>query len=134
LATDSHSFVGIFWVVQQKGSAAVLLDHRCPITDAEPYGNMLTCSHGHYEVWEQWRKNVRIDGSAPASLIETDEYEEWPRGRIVYASSHGRFVIYADAQILSRPDLLAILYETFGLPEDRTDRRRDDHYVSTKRL
>ena len=24
--------------------------------EAEPYGAMLTCPHGHYDVWEQWRK------------------------------------------------------------------------------
>ena len=129
--------MGIFWAVQEKGSAAVLLDHRCPISESEPYGDMLTCPHGHYEVWEQWRKDARNDRSALAFLIATDEYEEWPRGRIVYSSPHDRFVLYADAQILSRPDLLAIIHERFGLRADRTQMtqpKRDSHYVSTRRL
>lgn len=134
MATDSHSFVGIFWAVQQKGSAAVLLDHRCPLSEAEPYGDMLTCSHGHYEVWEQWRRDMTNRRSGPASLIARDEYEEWPRGRIVYASPSGRFMLYADAQILRRPRLLMIIHERFGLPVDRTDTKPDSHYVSTRRL
>jgi len=137
LATDSHSFVGIFWAVQEKGSAAVLLDHRCPISDAEPYGDMLTCSHGHYEVWEQWRRNARNDRSGPASLIATDEYEKWPRGSVVYSSPHDQFVLYADAQILCRPDLLTIIHKRFSLRADRMQRiqpRRDRHYVSTRLL
>ena len=60
LTTVSHSFVGIFWA-----------------------GDMLTCPLGHYEVGEQGRKNARNDQSGLAFLIATDEYEEWPRSRIV---------------------------------------------------
>lgn len=121
LAADSHSFVGIFWAVKEEGSAAVLLDHRCPVSDAEPYGDMLTCSHGHYEVWEQWRKDATNARFGPASLIASDEYEDWPRGRIVYASPDGPFVLYADTQILSRPDLLTCIHERFGLQADRIE-------------
>jgi hypothetical protein len=134
LATLSHSFVGIFWAVEEKGSAAVLLDHRCPIAEAEPYGDMLTCPHGHYEVWEQWRKDARNGRSGLDLLVATDEYEEWPRGRVVYSSPHDRFVVYADAQILCRPDLLTIVHERFGLRADGGQTMRDSHYVSTRRL
>ena len=137
MVTLSDSFVGIFWAVQEEGSSAVLLDHRCPISEAEPYGDMLTCPHGHYEVWEEWRKNAGANRSGLNCLIATDEYEEWPRGRIVYSAPHEHFVLYADAQILSRPDLLAIIYERFGLTADRTqvtEPKRDSHYVSTRRL
>jgi hypothetical protein len=109
LATISHSFVGIFWAVQEKGSAAVLLDHRCPISEAEPYGDMLTCPHGHYEVWERWQNTSNSDRPGLRSLIATAEYEEWPRGRIVYSSPNDQFILYADAQILSRPDLVAVI-------------------------
>jgi hypothetical protein len=129
--------VGIFWAVQEKGSTAVLLDHRCPISEAESYGDMLTCPHGHYEVWEQWRTKAGSNRPGLDLLIATDEYEEWPRGRIVYSSPGKCFVLYADAQILSRPDLLAIIHERFGLQADRTrmtQPKRDSHYVSTRRL
>jgi hypothetical protein len=95
---------------------------------------MLTCSHGHYEVWEELRKHETKDRSGPASLIATDEYEEWPRGRVVYSSPNDQFVLYADAQILSRPDLLTTIHERFGLPVDRTELKRDSHYVSTRRV
>lgn len=95
---------------------------------------MLTCSHGHYEVWEQWRNQATNDRSGLALLIATDEYEEWPRGRIVYASPHDRFVLYADEQILRRADLLNIIHERFGLPPDRTEMKRDSHYISSRRL
>jgi hypothetical protein len=131
---DPHSFVGIFWAVQEKGLAAVLLCHRCPLKDAEPYGDMLTCLHGHYEVWEEWRKSARIDPPGTANFIAMDEYEEWPRGRIVYSPPCSHFILYADAQVLSRPDLLMAVHGRFGLPANRTENKRDGHYISTRRL
>jgi hypothetical protein len=137
LAALSHSFVGIFWAVQPKGSGPVLLDHRCPISEAEPYGDMLTCPHGHCDIWEHWRKTPRNDRASLNLLIAKDEYEEWPRGRIVYSTPDDLFVLYADAQVLSRPDLLATIRERFGLPTDRTQmtqKRRDTHYVSARQL
>jgi hypothetical protein len=137
LATLSHSFVGIFWAVQPKGLAAVLLDHRCPISEAEPYGDMLTCPHGHYEVWERWQNTSGSDRPGLRSLIATAEYEEWPRGRIVYSSPEDHFVLYADSQILKNPDLLATIRERFGLPADGTKEtlpKTDSHYISTRRI
>jgi hypothetical protein len=105
---DSNGFVGIFWAIQEPGSAAVLVEHRCSLKEAEPYGTMLTCPHGHYEVSEQWRKA----GERPA--IAVSEYEEWPRGRIVYDTESGRFILYADTQILRDPTLMAAVREIWA--------------------
>jgi hypothetical protein len=95
---------------------------------------MLTCRHSHYQVWERWRKNPRPAQPDLASLIVASEYEEWPRGRIVYHAPGKRFILYADAEILRRPDVLAALHNTFGLPADRTETKLDSHYVSLKLL
>ena len=123
-----NSFVGIFWAIQEQGSAASIVEHRCSMKEAEPYGTMLTCPHGHYEVWEQWRK------AGGRAAIAESEYEEWPRGRIVYDTENERFILYADAQILGDPALIAEIHEKFGLPIDRTDAKRDNHYQRTRRL
>lgn len=123
-----NSFVGIFWAIQEQGAAVSIEDHRCSLKEAEPYGTMLTCPHGHYEVWEQWHK------AGGQAAIAGSEYEEWPRGRIVYDSESDRFILYADAQILRDPALIAQINERFGLPMDRIDAKRDNHYRSTRRL
>jgi hypothetical protein len=133
LANSSLS-VGIFWAVQEQGSATILLEHRCSLKEAEPYGSMRTCAHGHYEVWEQWRKDVGTRPPGVASLIAVSEYEEWPRGRIVYDAESERFILYADAQILRRPALLTAIHEKFGLPMNRTDAKWDSHYRSARGL
>jgi hypothetical protein len=74
-AVSSNSFVGIFWAIREQRSAASIVDHRCSLKEAEPYGTMLTCPHGHYEVWEQWR-----EAGGRAAIAES-EYEEWIRWR-----------------------------------------------------
>ncbi|MCU1235420.1 MAG: hypothetical protein JWP63_3387 [Candidatus Solibacter sp.] len=63
---------------------------------------MLTCSHGHYDIWEQWHRGSALVREGFASLVARSEYEEWPRGRVVYDADRERFILYADAQILER--------------------------------
>jgi hypothetical protein len=130
----ANSFVGIFWAVQAQGSAPILLEHRCSPNEAEPYGCMLGCAHAHYEVWERWRKNIGTRPAGVTSPIAMSEYEEWPRGLIVYDTESERFVLYADTQILRRPVLMAAIHDRFGLPADRTDAKPDNHYRGTRRL
>jgi hypothetical protein len=130
----ADSFVGIFWAVEAQGSAPILLEHRCSPKEAEPYGCMLGCPHAHYEVWERWRKNIGAGPAGVTSPIAMSEYEEWPRGRIVYDTESDRFILYADAQILRHPALLTAIREKFGLPTERTDAKWDNHYRSTRRL
>jgi hypothetical protein len=55
-------------------------------------------------------------------------------GRIVYDTIHQRFTCYADAKILRRADLLAVIRERFGLPSEQTTMRWDNHYRSTMLL
>ena len=129
-----NSFVGIFWAIPTKGATAILLDHQCSLKDAEAYGCMLTCPHGHHEVWEQWRRSKGSRPATVASRLAASEYEEWPRGRIVYDSESGRFIIYADAQILRRLTLLTAIHERFGLPPGRTEAKLDNHYCGARRL
>jgi hypothetical protein len=104
----SPSAVGIFWAIQKPGKPTILLDHRCLLGDTENYGDMLTCPHGHYDLWEQWRRGAGEIPDVARGLVAASEYEEWPRGRIVYDTIHQRFTCYADAKILRRADLLAV--------------------------
>ncbi len=64
--------------------------------------------------------------------IAGSEYKEWPRGRIVYDTESDRFILYADAQILRDPTLMATIHERFGLPMDRIDAKSDSHYRCTR--
>ena len=80
--------VGIFWLVQTPDGEARLLATGCPLDQAEPYGACLTYGPGHYEIWDHWRRD-RTVGAALRALVRLYEYEDWPRGRIVFDRARG---------------------------------------------
>jgi hypothetical protein len=126
--------VGIFWAIQLPAKPAIILDHRCLLRDAEAYGDMLTSPHGHYDVWEHWRKHSRDIPYGAAATVKMYEYEEWPRGRIVYDPIHMNFTCYADLKILRRADLLNEILKTFGLIDQPAGWNADNHYRSTMQV
>jgi hypothetical protein len=116
--------LGIFWRVD-----GVLVIDRSTLDEAEPYGDCLTHAEGHYERWENWRgfgtERLRAIGF-PDSLAST-EYDEWPRGRIVYESAKKRFILYADRR-WQEPNVIDALKRAFGLVEAEVMVMSDFHY------
>jgi hypothetical protein len=48
------AFVGLYWFVRDDFGRVLLMAHRCVLSEAEEYGEFLTCPHGHYDLWEAW--------------------------------------------------------------------------------
>ena len=126
--------VGIFWFVADAAGGTRLLALGRALADAEPYGDCLTLPDGHAHAWGAWR-----DGSLPPPapglhpVIDATEYDEWPRGRVVFDTNDRRFVVYADRQLLTAPRL-ARVRAAFALPADGTVARGDPHYSRSARL
>jgi hypothetical protein len=120
--------VGIFWLVND-GPHRVFVMDGTPITMAETYGDCLTHSRGHYELWERWS----IAGAAwlrqngYPTVIASTEYDDHPRGRIVYEVPRKLFVLYADRRI-QRSLQIRELEEAFGLQRQQVVVRSDSHY------
>jgi hypothetical protein len=62
-------------------------------------------------------------------LVRSSEYEDWPRGRIVFDRSRDLFILYADRKLLA-PVTIARIKAQFHLPEERTEVTSDWHYQS----
>jgi hypothetical protein len=120
--------VAIFWLVQATEGEARLLAAGCPLDQAEPYGDCLTYGPGHYETWARWRRDRTVE-SALRALVRSYEYEDWPRGRIVFDQSRDLFIIYADRKLLT-PATIARLKTQFLLPTERIEVQSDFHYRS----
>jgi hypothetical protein len=130
IAQRETPHVGIFWVVQTSNGEARLLTTGCPLDQAEPYGDCLTYSPGHYETWAHWRRDRTVDPALRAT-VRSYEYEDWPRGRIVFDRSRDLFVLYADCKLLT-PEMIARIATQFHLPAERTEITSDLHYQSTE--
>jgi hypothetical protein len=59
------------------------------------------------------------------------EYEDWPRGRIVFERGRELFIIYADRKLLT-PATIARIETHFRLPAERTEMQSNFHYQSTE--
>jgi hypothetical protein len=116
--------LGIFWCV-----AGVLVIDRSMLDEGEPYGDCLTHAAGHYERWENWRALgvERLRTTSFPDRIASTEYDEWPRGRIVYETVAQRFVLYADRRLQTR-SLIDALKTAFGLHEAKVIVMSDPHY------
>jgi hypothetical protein len=111
----SEPYVGIFWVVRGK-----LVMDSTPLSDGEPYGDNLTHLRSHIDVWEQWR----LGGKVPGEL----EYEDSPRGRVIFHIKTRRFTLLADRCILKDKDMVKKIMSAMNLPSKTTDKGTDEHY------
>ena len=65
------------------------------------------------------------------AVVRSHEYEDWPRGRIVFDRARDLFIIYADRKLLT-PEMIARIATQFHLPEACTEVQSDWHYQSTE--
>jgi hypothetical protein len=114
-AQEDVPHVGIFWLLNGK-----LIIDSTPLDEAEPYGDHLTHSRSHIDVWEQWRLSAKVPRES--------EYEEFPRGRVMYNTKTQRFTLLADRCILRDKDVVSRIISELHLPGENTDKGTDEHY------
>jgi hypothetical protein len=124
--------VGIFWVLDRRSKPVQLLIDACPVESAEIYGDFRTHG-GHHDYWQSLASlgaaALKRRGLPSAPLWS--EYEEWPRGRVVFLMSTARFIVYADRKLRS-PTTVASILSAFGIDDVPFDTRTDAHYVSDR--
>ena len=103
--------LGIFWLVDGN-----LLIDSAPLSECEQYGDHRNYPGSHINVWEQWQRVGKVP-------LES-EYEEFPRGRVMYGTT---FTLLADRCILKRKDLIAAIKKELRLPK-QTSLGTDPHY------
>src|ERR1051326_6458698 len=98
--TESTNMVGPFWVVERDGQA-VIIALAVPLDQADAYGDMLTVDTGHLEHLSRLASHgvIALREAGIATAPVWSEYEEWPRGRVLYDRQNQRFVIRADRQL-----------------------------------
>jgi hypothetical protein len=106
--------VGVFWLVGGKP----LIDST-PLSKAEAYGDHLIHPCGHLDAWTLFQGN----GIAPIDM----EYEEAPRGRVMYDTKIRRFILLADRCILRDQNTVSKIMSEMNLPKE-TAMVTDSHY------
>ena len=124
--------VGPFWVVEADRRAAIIA-LAVPLEQADAYGDMLTVDTGHLDYWSRLARRGALalrEAGLPTAPVWC-EYEEWPRGRVLYDSTARRFVVRADRK-LHKPQFLRLIAGRFQIALAGTDVFPDDHYLSVR--
>jgi hypothetical protein len=124
--------IGIFWILPAVDKVD-LLAHTLTLDEAETYGDCLTCPLSHIDAWEATKRGAQLLtplATPTRIIIVTSEYEEWPRGRVVFERAAQRFVVYADRHAFTYAKKIR---KVFHLPGDALF-RTDLHYGNVKRL
>jgi hypothetical protein len=121
--------VGYFWIVMDRAGRDAILGEAIEVAGAEMYGDLFTHPGGHCEFWEKIKRRGPAwlrSRNLTAALLST-EYEDWPRGRVVFSPSQYRFIAYADPRI-QKPERIALVREMFDLPGVGLVVFGDSHY------
>lgn len=121
MLNQKQSVVGIFWLLRDR----LILD-TSPLSEAEPYGECLTHHNSHIDFWTA----QQCLGALPQEI----EYEEPPRGRVVFNKKTGRFALYADRCILREKSVVDKIMNAMRLPAATTDAMTDGHYKCSQCL
>lgn len=89
------------------------------LSKAEDYGDFKIHAGDHYSVWDRFQHAATV----PADM----EYEEAPRGRVVYNTETNRFILLADKCILKERKVVRMIITQLHLPTG-TRTGKDDHY------
>ena len=118
---ESEPQVGIFWLFQRK-----LIIDSTPLHAAEPYGDNFTHPRSHIRYWTDLQRRREVSAEV--------EYEEPPRGRVVFDWRRDLFVLLADKCILERAQIVRCMMRQMSLPVVKTETGRDAHYRCKKCL
>jgi hypothetical protein len=105
--------VGIFFLVGK-----TLHINSTPVAVAPSYGEAKVHDRGHFRWWQEMRA---------AHLVPDCEFEDFPRGRVVFQPKLQEFILMADRCILRRKDVVERIMEQMDLPPNTTV-TTDSHY------
>ena len=108
--------VGIFWVF--KGQ---LLAATCALREGQEYGDAINGLTDHVKYWPVFQKLH--------PELRSMEYQEVPRGRVLFMKPARRFYVYMD-KVLHNSKTKSALLKEFELSFSRTNFLTDPHYTT----
>jgi hypothetical protein len=107
--------VGIIWLVGTK-----LLYDVTPLQDAEGYDKFKIHGRDHAAYWDKLL--------AAHEVPHGTEYDDYPRGRVMYDTQSRRFSMLLDGCIIKKKALVSKIMADMHLPSANTDVELDSHY------
>ena len=109
--------VGIFWI----RNTGQTIDFPKPLNTIHGVSNFFDSPDTHYNMWN------RVRTTFPE--FAGKEYEEVPRGRVIFDGNSQRFKVYVPSDLVNTIIKNNII-SGFGLPVAKVDFIGDSHYIT----
>ncbi|MCK4086624.1 hypothetical protein HCY58_06020 [Acinetobacter radioresistens] len=107
--------IGIFWFYDNK---VIGIAHDFSLKEADSIG-LIDSKYTHVDYWEILRRQL--------PELKDREYEQLPRGRVIFDTNKNKAIIYIDETLLKRRKVNEIL-NFFDLDFTSVVLRTDSHY------
>lgn len=111
----AESSVGAFYMIGNN-----IIANATNVARGESYGDFVNYSNH----WDLWKVVCRA-----YPLFRRFEYDDFPRGRVVFNKKDRQFIIYLDKKLNNKTHIDKICKE-FGLGTNYVVNDTDEHYVS----
>jgi hypothetical protein len=112
------TMIGVFWVYQH-----TVFGKRAPVdAGEEAVKGLVDSPYDHVDVWE-----TDTDYRRQFPELVHAEYQQIPRGRVLFQTGKGIPVVYLDST-LNTPRIRELIAQYFDFPVERASWRKDAHY------
>jgi hypothetical protein len=112
--------VGVYWFLDGK----IYYQASTPVSHGVSAGGFVNNEYSHYDIWNSLEDKGILAKDFPNN--PRIEYDEVPRGRVVYKVDEDQYVIYHGDTFTD--DEYTIILNAFKLPSDKTVHEIDFHY------
>ena len=107
--------IGLFWIINGN-----IDGYREPLKNGEKYGNTIQPRYDHFNYFEKIQEKYK--------KLKNLEYDDIPRGRVIFDTRKNKFVILSSKKVLNDKNLVKKVCEFFNLSKDNVKLRWDEHY------
>jgi len=107
--------LGVFWIYDNQ-----VFTKKQALSDIEPINGFKDSNLAHYQVWNE------IQHKHPKFYLF--EYEDIPRGRVVFNVKNQIFIIYSNDNILNDVTAKTLIIKAFELKSTQCHFAYDEHY------
>jgi len=107
--------IGIFWIYKQE-----IYLKSISMDTVKAINNFIDSDFSHYQVWDEI--------SSQNKDFYLYEYEDIPRGRVVYDIEKLRYIVYSNDDIINSSKAKKLIIEAFNLNASNVIFQYDMHY------
>jgi hypothetical protein len=110
-----YNSIGVFWIFENK----IFLETQ-KLEDIKSMNGFKDSDLSHYKVWD------KVKNQHPKFYLY--EYEDIPRGRVVYNIEENQFIIYCNKNTLKEEISKRLILDKFQLLSENSIFKEDEHY------